>query len=153
MGNPTRPLSVFFQQCSIFFEYISIPISSLYFSCSSLDIMTSHRIPVYFYWKMVLRDQDMGTQCAHCYWRSLVLGFSMNRVRTCMLCTLTCGYTNIYSLDLTCVYIKSHKFILIPVISVQHQHTYFSLPLFLIPLFSMSEKPGFYYLHYMYIFA
>lgn len=42
--------------------------SSWTFPAAVLESATSPRCPDSFEWKMVFRNQDVGTKCAHCYW-------------------------------------------------------------------------------------
>ena len=55
-------------------------------SCFQLDhwYTTSPRSSIFFYWTMMLRNQDLGVNCSLCHWVSLLTGFLVGRVRKCM---------------------------------------------------------------------
>lgn len=40
----------------------------LYFPCPTPEISYLPRSSGFFYWRMVLRNQDMSSRCVHCYW-------------------------------------------------------------------------------------
>lgn len=40
----------------------------LYFPCPTPEINYLPRSSGFFYWRMVLRNQDMSSRCVHCYW-------------------------------------------------------------------------------------
>lgn len=102
----------FFKLASVFFECFltlwthKVPDPSCIF-CSSLDTVTSPRSPIYFYWMMVFRDQDMGRGCAHCYWGSLVLGLSVNTAKTYMYIHWPLGTRTSTFWLCVCVHVKS----------------------------------------------
>ena len=124
--------------CYLFWFHYSLPFSLykliLHVSCPSPGITCFSREPLFLLLRMVIRNQDLDSWGAHCYWDARLWAFSADRARKYIV------YTNLhrhayleifmYVTICTCV-----KFILMSSVFI-HQHVDHSssLPLFLYKL-------------------
>lgn len=70
------PQFCFLKQFLAFWYFVEpdAPGSAYIFPVSGLESAISLRSPGFPYCRMIFRNQDVGSECAHCYWISLLFG-------------------------------------------------------------------------------
>lgn len=114
---------------------------NLYFSHHSPGIKHSSKNPNSLVWRMGCKNQDLGGECADCYWMSLLLALLADRARKSMdeyqQHTRYIYSIHIYvyfciSLDRDIDIDINHEFILVTLTLIQNHRFHSSLPSFLI---------------------